>query len=311
METMTTTEPDLDMLFDLFNEDFCDDDEVFDWQRGEGDSDNTDDNTDETSSESSGSSGRSGHSSPTSSSPPFRHISNSAYYPSPSSVVFASNQSSFTNCPGSTSCSSGESSCNKRTKIEDKLMRNRESANKSRLKRKNEKFELEDTVAALREQVRTLEMENNALLTDNTTLSQHNFFLQSMLKKQQESGDRLKDTTVSPKSHMSALSGISMLCVVFSISFFNDWLPSSLQSSGQESWHRVESSSGRVLLSVSDDDLMGRARHFSLADSSFTPGPPRGAEALHYVLILASMFLYYFYIQRSRSADKSARLLPS
>lgn len=303
MEATTINAPDLDVLFDLFNEDFCED--PFDHSlSGEIESDNADDNTDETSSESSGSSGRSSNSSHISSSP-FQHIS--TYYPS------------FSTC--NTSENSGDnSSSNKRTKVEDKLKRNRESANKSRLKRKNEKFELEDTVAALRERVRTLEMENNALLTDNTTLSQHNFFLQSMLKNQKESSGAVQEKTPSSQSHMSALSGISMLCVVFSISFFNEWLPSSMQSSagsGEDPWNPAESSTGRVLLSVAQDDILGSARHFSLSDTSYAfVQPPRGADAwhLHYVLILTSvMCFYYFYVQQRRChADKKSNcILPS
>lgn len=300
MEPVTSA-PDLDVLFDLFSEDFADDMDTREiTQSPSVESDNADDNTDDTSSESSGSSG---HSS-LSQSPPFQQIS--TYFPSPPSVAFAPNPlSSFT------TETTGNS--NKRSKTEDKLLRNRQSANKSRLKRKNEKAELEETVASLREQVRNLEMQNTALLTDNTTLTQHNFFLQGLLKKQQLENEAKSSSPVktapSSQNHMSALSGISMLCVVFSVSFFNEWLPSSLQSGGagdEDNW-ATGSSSGRVLLSVDDD----APSHSSLLFAG--PHHPSNPHvALHYLLILCSMCLYYFYIQYDNAVQKkSTRLLPS
>mmetsp|Transcript_28082 Transcript_28082/g.47477 ORF Transcript_28082/g.47477 Transcript_28082/m.47477 type:complete len:300 (-) Transcript_28082:145-1044(-) len=299
MQTDIQNSPELEMLFDLFNEDFCEDFESQD----SADSPTGEDISDDTSSESSGSSGRSSLTSTSMPSP--QHIS--TYYPTPPSVVFAANPlSSFVS---SNSSNDDDAPCsNKRTKTEDKLMRNRESANKSRLKRKNEKLQLEETVAALQERVRTLEMENTALLTDNTTLSQHNFFLQSMLKKQQDdSSTVVKSEAVSRPSHMSALSGISMLCVVFSISFFNEWLPSSLQApadSGGDSYS-IGDSSGRVLLSVDDDDYSSSS--YVYMDRSQQP-----QVALHYVFLVGAMFVYYFYIQRCKAAEKEqSRVLPS
>ena len=297
MQPITNTTEDLDMLFELFSEDLSDD---IDNKSLSGESENTYDNdtTDDTSSESSGSSGHS-------QSPSFQQLS--SYYPSPPSVVFA---------PNPLSCFTAETTqhSNKRTKTEEKLIRNRESANKSRLKRKNEKVQLEETVAALREKVRSLEMENNALLTDNTTLSQHNFFLQGLLKKQQQQPS--EDPPVSPlakeassQSHMSALSGISMLCVVFSVSFFNEWLPSSLQSAvagsdGQDSWSTAGGSSGRVLLSVEDE--------YDYDYLSLDPSSHHANVSLRYVLIVSSLYLYYFYVQyNSALHKKSSRLLPS
>jgi hypothetical protein len=305
--------PELDMLFDLFNEDFCEE-----MERGVSDS-VYDDNGDDTSSESSGSSGRSSltstsasvYSLSTTTPHSTKHIS--TYYPSPPTVMFAPNPlSSFVSAEDGGGADDSCNSSKKRTKTEEKLMRNRESANKSRLKRKHEKLQLEETVAELREKVRTLEMENNALLTDNTTLSQHNFFLQSMLKKQQDGGGDsscLKSESAASQSQMSALSGISMLCVVFSISFFNDWLPSSLQGpadNADDDWRLAESSTGRVLLSADDDDYSGGA-YVSLLD-----GPQQPLVAVHYVIIVSAMFAYYCYIQRSKAAEKkSNRLLPS
>lgn len=302
IQPVTEPSSDLDLLFNLFEEDFSGHaNECSGSSSASSLSDETE-NADETSSESSGSSG---HSSPSS--------QVSTYYPSPPSVVFAPNPLS---CFSTTAMDSKHTtSSNKRTKTEDKLIRNRASANKSRLKRKNEKSQLEETVATLREKVRTLEMENNALLTDNTTLSQHNFFLQGLLQKQQAEKPiatavpETKAVSSSPsQSHMSALSGLSMLCVVFSVSFFNDWLPVSLQVGGsdsangaQERWSTVAQtgSSGRVLLSVDDDDFSGRN---IVSDGT----------SLHYVLIVSSMLLYYFYVQYNNAVHKkTSRVLPS
>jgi hypothetical protein len=287
MEAVESAPDSLEVLFELFNEDL----QELAGSGGEEDSLSVEDTGDDTSSESSGSSGLSSQSGS-------RFPQLSSYYPSPPEVSFAPNPlSSFTSEVTGTS--------NKRTKTEEKLIRNRESANKSRLKRKNEKFQLEETVATLREQVRTLEMENNALLTDNTTLSQHNFFLQELLKKQKlENDSSCNAMTPASKSHMPALGGISMLCVVFSVSLFKDWFPS-LQDVGMGSesngW---DVSSGRVLLSVDDDDYRAGV---SLSDPSDST-----KVALHYVLILSSMFLYYFFIQYDNVVQKkSTCILPS
>jgi hypothetical protein len=280
-----------DVLFDLFGEDdLCQDDIGVTVEEI--------DNGDETSSESSGSSGGSGSSS-ASTSPPFEQLS--TYYPSPipPKVSFASN-------PHSSFKSEVTETSNKRTKTEEKLMRNRLSANKSRLKRKNERLELEETVATLRERVRVLEMENAVLLTDNTTLTQNNYFLQELLKKHQS--DEVNREAHAPSKHissrnqMSAISGISVLCVVFSVSFFSDWLPNSLMGTDDENSWNVASSSGRVLLSLDDDE-----GYVSLATT-----PKQSSITFQYLLILTGMFLYYFYIQYEASIKKkSANILPS
>jgi hypothetical protein len=297
MESLTNQEVDsFDVLFELFDNDeitndiMCNEILIDDI-----------DNGDETSSESSGSSG---HSSSTSTSPPFQQLT--TYYPTPPKVEFGVNQLSRIDDNDVNETS------NKRSKTEEKLIRNRLSANKSRLKRKNERLELEETVANLRERVRVLEMENNALLTDNTTLTQHNFFLQELLKKHQLDSDANREAQAPPKSvtsrnHMSAISGISVLCVVFSVSFFSDWLPASLMGSdGEDSWN-VASSSGRVLLSVDDDDYSTTGSFVSLASA-----PSQSSITMQYILILTSMFLYYFYIQyESAMQKKSSNILPS
>lgn len=300
--------PELEMLFELFNEDFSED--VV--RQDTSESPSGEDIGDDTSSESSGSSGRSSITSTSLTSP--QHMP--TYYPCPPAVVFAANPfSSFDDevpmpCGNSNKRIKTEDNLmrNGRTSYEDKLMRNRESANKSRLKRKNEKLQLEETVATLQERVRTLEMENTALLTDNTTLSQHNFFLQSMLKKQQEdSSSVIKTEAMSRPSHMSALSGISVLCVVFSISFFNEWLPSSLQAPAEsrEDNYGFGDSAGRVLLSVDDDD-------YSSSSYVFMDRSQQPQVALHYMLLMGAMFVYYLYVQRCKAAEKQhSRILPS
>ena len=290
----------LEVLFDLFNDDICQD--ILENENGEYHNMGDNDNGDETSSESSGSSGLSSSNS-TSTSPPFQQIS--TYYPSsaPPTVTFSPNPlSSFTSEVTQTS--------NKRTKTEDKLIRNRMSANKSRLKRKHEKIELEETVATLRERVRTLEMENNALLTDNTTLSQHNYFLQELLKKQQFDSEANREAQAPAKqpshSHVSAISGISVLCVVFSVSFFSEWLPSSLlgASDTDNSWS-VASSSGRVLLSVDDDEFSGGTELISLNTN-------QKGITFQYLLILTSLLFYYFYVQYENTMQKKlSNILPS
>jgi hypothetical protein len=300
MEESVVTAPDLDVLFELFNDDISGDVE-----KEMMESLSETDNIDDTSSESSGSTGHSGHSTGSSSSPPFSQIS--TYCPAPSSVVFAPNPLSSFSTNNDADCAAPSK---KRSKTEEKLIRNRESANKSRLKRKHEKAQLEETVAELRERVRVLEMENNALLTDNTTLSQHNFFLQGMLKKQQEGskpqeGSSCEQSLSTSNSHISAIGGISMLCVVFSVSCLNNYLPSSWQgiTSGDNSeyWDNESSSlSGRVLLAVDDD----------VSNIALETGHTR--HMFQYALLLGAMFLYYLYHQYNDAFQKkSSRVLPS
>jgi len=284
--TSSQSEPDLDELFEIFiEENFSDD--LFD-NNNEMENDITDDDVSESSGSSSSASSSSNQPSL------FRpyNAQNTAIQQINPSFVFGSGTATAPdlsykrNLEGEVS----ESSSIKRSKTEDKLIRNRQSANKSRLKRKNEKLHLEETVTVLREKIRVLEIENNALLTDNNTLSQNNFFLQSLLKRQQQEGSTLPAPSCGHTGgRVSTLSGLSVLCVVFSVSFFSDWLPSSFVVREAE-----RTSSGRVLLSVGDLDLDPES---SL--STYHTSPTH--LTLQHTLLLCSLVACFLYAQYGHS----------
>jgi len=122
-------------------------------------------------------------------------------------------------------------------------MKNRESANKSRVKRKNEKMTLEQTVAELTAKVQQLQQENDALQADNCFLSNQNSELKTELAKYQ-----------NPK--VAGFSSMSVFCIVFAFSFvfgFNDYnpLPSLIHSSHFDN----TKNSGRILLATDDQEF--------------------------------------------------------
>ena len=146
-------------------------------------------------------------------------------------------------------------------------------------------------------------MENTALLTDNKTLSQNNFFLQGLLKQQQN-----QDKGGLSVNSMSALSGVSMFCVVFSVSFFNDFLPSSFFQGFERSGSSISPSqaplhsfSGRVLSAISDEESydglisLGGANHSNVA--------------CQYMLLACLVLVYFFYVQYNTSVQKKSKCI--
>lgn len=262
---------DYDVLFEIFDENFPDGIVNDDDNATESMSDI--DSNDETSSESSG---NSGHSTGSSCSPPFSNFTFNSTTGSKRSKLEEHNQSQAFDIKLASDAECAPSK--KRSKAEEKLIRNRESANKSRLKRKHERVQLENTVKELKERVRVLEMENNALLTDNTTLSQQNCFLQDLLKKQKNEASAEISRTSS--THMSAIGGISVLCVVFSVSFFSELIPASWSgfsdSKGDSYWN--DNGSGRVLQGIDDEVGYGKNQSNIM---------------FHYALLFGAMFTYY------------------
>lgn len=200
---------------------------------------------------------------------------------------------------------------NKRVKREtgdDRLMKNREAANRSRIKRKNEKLEMEDTIAELKERVKTLELENTALLADNTSLHNQNLYLKSLLSN--------CEVTKKPMNHFNgAVSGVTVLCLVCMCTIFNDWLPpilsinsptSSSSSSSASSSYRP---SGRVLLSMHDIPSI----HMPPSSAPYTHGiessPQSYLKMGLLLLIVIAYFGYLKYVQKSQ-LQKNGWILP-
>jgi len=168
---------------------------------------------------------------------------------------------------------------NKRMKIESRLIKNRESANKSRIKRKMEKINMEQSLSELQKRVIQLEQENSALMADNAALSCENSKLKQQLREKDNNGSML---------------GMSVFCVVCAFSFVfgtstNDVFPTESR----------KNTSGRVLLSFDED--VHRFRSPFGAESNL------GYSLMISLAILAVGFVVYFAVSRkSRQA-----ILPS
>lgn len=138
----------------------------------------------------------------------------------------------------------GGNSC-KRFKSETRLMKNRESANKSRIKKKIEKSTMEQTVLEYKQVIQQLEQENSALMADNSSLMSQNAHLRSLLNEKE------KNITNNDKNH-TPVTGVAAFCIVFFFSFFQESF-STLSSFGFGKIHtRSSVSTGRVLLSLED-----------------------------------------------------------
>lgn len=141
----------------------------------------------------------------------------------------------------------------KRQKIETRLLKNRESANKSRAKKKLERINMEKNLVEITKRVGVLEEQNEALRAENMSLSSANEMLKSALAE--------KDRILSKlKPHLPhAMTGITVLCVVCMCSLFcNAIFPTTSFMTSDDHY----GSSGRVLLSygeeVASSSNMGR-----------------------------------------------------
>lgn len=189
----------------------------------------------------------------------------------------------------------------KRDVDEDRLIKNRESANRSRMKRKNEKLEMEETIGELKSRIRTLELENTALVTDNASLHNQNLYLRSLLSEREV--DLKKKST---PSFNGTVSGMTVLCLVCVCTVFNEWLPPALrvmQSNGDSSPHRP---SGRVLLSMHDTPSIHMTSPYSDAIES---SPQSYLRMGLLCLVVLCYFGYHQYLQR-KTLQKNGCVLP-
>jgi len=136
---------------------------------------------------------------------------------------------------------------NKRVKREERLIKNREAANKSRMKRKNQLSDMEEAVNSLTQKNTELEKEIAGLRAENAVLIEQNNFLKTIFS------DRAGSAIASLKP---AMSGVACLGIVCMTSFVGNQVWSSLlptflsHSSVSQTSNHVQS--GRVLLSIND-----------------------------------------------------------
>eukprot|EP01041_Mallomonas_annulata_P009689 gene9689-20143_t len=131
----------------------------------------------------------------------------------------------------------------KRIKREERLVKNREAANKSRTKRKNQLTDMEEAVKQLNQKNVDLQQQCAALRAENMVLVEQNNFLKNLIS------DRGSSHQLS--SNRPSLSGVACLGVVFMTTFFGDKLLSVFTPSlVQTNRYNGVRSSGRVLLSI-------------------------------------------------------------
>lgn len=184
----------------------------------------------------------------------------------------------------------------KRMKRDDRLIKNRESANKSRMKRKNEKLEMEETIALLRARIKDLELENTALVTDNTSLTSQNLFLRSLLTDRERDLARKQDD-----SFRGSVSGVAILCVVCACSFANEWIPSVFKIHNTVKQQRLP---GRVLLSMAESSTVDLTAPFSQAVDK------NPQSMIHLCLILCAAVCYVLYMKYQNTKQTKKPFLP-
>ena len=145
----------------------------------------------------------------------------------------------------------------KRAKREERLAKNRESANKSRLKRKIEMEHMESLLQTLRNENSSLKQDNAALRAENSILSDQVQFLRGLWS------ERVNSLTCS-KSDSQNMHGVAVLGIVCTFSIFGStFLPSSLSgyivgagSGNGPGGGAISTRSGRVLMSFDSDSNM-------------------------------------------------------
>jgi hypothetical protein len=190
---------------------------------------------------------------------------------------------------------------------EDRLIKNRESANRSRLKRKNEKAEMEDAITEYKNRIRTLELENTALMTDNASLHNQNMYLRTLLTEREMDLKKKTAAATTAPGLNGAVSGITVLCLVCMCTVFNDWLPPALriaQSIGStSSSHRP---SGRVLLSMQDIPSV----HMTSAYSDAIESSPQSYFRMGVLVVAVLCYFGYLRFAQRNHSQKGGCVLP-
>ena len=152
---------------------------------------------------------------------------------------------------------------------------------------------MEETISTLQGRIKELELENTALVTDNTSLNSQNLFLRSLLT------DREKDLAKKQDdSFRGSLSGVAILCVVCACSFANDWMPSIFKIQSAVRQHRLP---GRVLLSLAESypSIALTAPYSQAVDRN-----PRSVFHLCLIIFAAACYLLYMRYQNPKGDKK-------
>ena len=149
-------------------------------------------------------------------------------------------------------CSSRSGNENKRFKQEDRLIKNREAANKSRMKRKTQMSEMEIKIKVLSDENISLQTDNAALRAENSVLLEQNNFLKSLLSEKFGNSPNSPLEEVVPTFRPN-ISGVAVLCVVCAVSFWGDSVFPSFFSHQENTNTAATVHHGRVLMSIRDD----------------------------------------------------------
>jgi len=212
-----------------------------------------------------------------------------------------------------TTKSGGES---KRFKQEDRLIKNREAANKSRMKRKTQMSEMEIKVKVLSQENISLQTDNAALRAENSVLFEQNNFLKSLLSEKLGGSSNIPVDQVLSSFRPSNLSGVAMLCLVCTVSFWGD----SIIPSNQDITKSVMPvHHGRVLMSIGNE---ASNNDFMLTSPSHDAAPWSldSYDSTHfmyyspfYVLCMMSLFVLCYLFLTRKNLNKfvgSCSLLP-
>lgn len=178
------------------------------------------------------------------------------------------------NSSGSSASTDDDEEFAKRQRKELRLMKNREAANRSRLKKKTAMEALEQQVEQLNQQVSALQQELAASRAECAALREQNDFLKSLVRTPgSDAGSESsswQSSSSSPRARTSAStgsglsSGVMVLAIVCAFTFVSDWfafsVPGSGSASNSSSGYTAGGASirgGRVLLSVDEDVAYG------------------------------------------------------
>lgn len=171
------------------------------------------------------------------------------------------------NTGGSASTDDDEESA-KRQRKEIRLMKNREAANRSRIKKKYAMDALEAQVEELNQHLSSLQQELAASRAECNALREQNDFLKTLVRTP---GAEPMNTPAasqfyaqsSSRATTGVSSGVMVLAIVCAFTFASDWFmfssPNSPGSAGATSGHTGSTSmrGGRVLLSMDENEAYG------------------------------------------------------
>lgn len=169
---------------------------------------------------------------------------------------------------GSSTSTDDDEETVKRQRKEVRLMKNREAANRSRIKKKHAMDALEAQVEDLNQQLSSLQQDLAASRAECNALREQNDFLKTLVRipgtePSTASGTPALYTHSSSYTSGGVSSGVMVLAVVCAFTFASDWFmfspPSTSGTSGASSGYAANASvrGGRVLLSMDEHEGFG------------------------------------------------------